>query len=568
MHKKTLKLIFCTAVISFLYGCASDTALISNVNRKVETSGYTAIEQLSSRVQPVQPTLFGYSDNSWLPLRRVERSPLELANAKTDAVQIEINQRITSLNDVAGTVSSLTGLSVYIDPDMTSTSAATTSGPTPPVTPPVPTGPVGLMPAPMPPNFPAAVPFGPSGPMGSFGGASPPTGPITASSPFNANYSGSLTGFMNLVAAYYSVNWKSEASGLRFFLLDSRTFRVAALPGDTRMSSAVDSVSSSSSSSGGSASATQMGSSSNSTGVSYAALSVWTALESSIKQMLSAKGKVVASPATGTITVTDTPSILSRVTEFVNYQNASLDRQVSVNVRVLSVELNDSDSYGINWDSVYSNLNSAANPFSVALKTTFPMTVGAGSLVLSSPATSTSRWAGSSAMISALSTQGKVSELTSASLVTLNNQASPLNVGRRVSYLAASSSSQVLNAGTTTTLTPGTLQTGFSMTLVPHILSDRDLLLQYSIDLSSLLKLSTITSGDSSIQVPDVATSNFIQRVRIGSGETLVVAGFDQDNLSAVASGIGAAENTALGSRTGSTKRSMLVIMIQPTLMN
>lgn len=554
MNMQTLKFTACTVAVSLLFGCASDTALIATINKKVDLSKDKAIEQLSSRVLPVQPALFGYSDNSWLPLRRVERSATELANAKTDGVQIEINQRITSLNEVAGTISSLTGLSVYIDPDVITTS---TTPPIPASTPfstPMPTGPQGPMPSPIPGN------------LAGYGGAIPPAGPITSSSPFNANYSGSLTGFMNLVAAYYGVYWKSEAAGLRLFVLDSRTFRVSALPGDTRLSSAVDSVSSSAS--GGTSASTQTGSSTNSTGVSYANLSVWSALETSVKQMLSAKGKVIASPATGTITVTDTPSSLSRVAEFVNYQNASLDRQVSVNVRVLSVELNDSDSYGINWDSVYSNLNSVANPFSVALKTAFPMAAGAGSLVLSSPVTSTSRWAGSSAMISALSTQGRVSELTSASLVTLNNQAAPVNVGRRVSYLASSATSQVPNAGTTTTLTPGSVQTGFSMTLVPHILSDREMLLQYSIDLSSLLKLATITSGNSSIQTPDVSTSNFIQRVRIGTGETLVVAGFDQDNLSAVLNGIGSAENTALGNRTGAVKRTMLVVMIQPTLAN
>lgn len=275
---------------------------------------------------------------------------------------------------------------------------------------------------------------------------------------------------------------------------------------------------------------------------------------------------MIASPATGTITVTDTPSVLARVTEYINGQNSALNRQVSVNVRVLSVELTDGDNYGINWDAVYSNLASASNPFSVALKTAFPVASGAGNIIISAPATSASRWAGSSAMISALSTQGRVSELTSSTLVTLNNQPAPVNVGRRVSYLASSSTTQTANVGATTALTPGTVQTGFSMTLVPHIIDGKEMLLQYSLDLSSLLRLSTITSGTSSIQAPDISTSNFIQRVRIQSGETLVVAGFDQDNLSAVSNGIGSAENAALGSRNGTRKRTMLVVLIQPNI--
>jgi type IVB pilus formation R64 PilN family outer membrane protein len=158
-----------------------------------------------------------------------------------------------------------------------------------------------------------------------------------------------------------------------------------------------------------------------------------------------------------------------------------------------------------------------------------------------------------------------VSELTSATLVTLNNQPAPVNVGKRTAYLA-SSTSTVSNGTTTTTLTPGTVQTGFSMTVVPNIIDGRELLLQYSLDLSALVSMLSISSGTSSIQVPDVSTSNFIQRVRMQSGETLVVGGFDKDNLSAVSQGIGSAENTAAGSRKGSTTRTMLVVLIQPNL--
>lgn len=533
---------------ALLSGCVSPTSMSGKINSDVAVTKVKAEELISSRNAPVEPTLFGYSDQSWIPLRKIERSERDLQNAKTDGIQIEINQRLSGLNDIAGVISSLTSLPVFVDADVVAptTSQALAAAPLPGG--PLPAGGLGGIPSPFP----------------TGAGSSAPVGQITANTAFAANYSGNLTGFMNLVAAYYGVFWKTEASGLRFYLMDSKTFRIAALPGDTRLSSTVESASTSSG--GASSSSTQTGSSANSTGVNYSGLSVWLALETGIKQMLSAKGKVVASPATGTVTVTDTPSILSKVTEFVNIQNGALNRQVSVNVRVLSVELSDGDNYGINWDAVYSNLQSAKNPFSVALKTAFPVAAGAGSLVISSPVGSTSRWAGSSAMISALSTQGRVSELTSSTLVTLNNQAAPVNVGRRVSYLAQSSTTQTANVGSTTSLTPGTVQTGFSMTLIPHILNDQEMLIQYSLDLSSLLKLNTITSGTTSIQAPDVSTSNFIQRVRMQSGETLVVAGFDQDNLSAVLNGIGSPSNTALGSQQANTKRTMLVVLIQPTL--
>ena len=543
--------------MSLLAGCTGP-ASNQSLNSKVDAVQTEAQRLIANRVAPVDTSPVTYNDQSWIPLRKVEKSDRDRANAKADTVQIEINQRFTSLNDVAGAISSLTGLPVFVGSDVQTATGALSSAAGMPMPLPLPNGVLsGASGGPLPVGF-----------TGIQGMASAlPNGPISVGSPYSANYAGSLTGFMNMVSAYYGIFWKTEASGLRFFLMDSKSYRIAALPGDTRLSSSVESTSSASSGGGaGGSSGTQNGSSANSTGVGYSGLSVWAALEASVKQMLGASGKVVASPATGTITVTDTPSVLSRVTEYINEQNKSLNRQVSVNVRVLSVELNEGQNYGINWDSVYKNLASASNPYALALKTAFPTVTGAGNLIISAPSASSSRWAGSSAMISALSTQGRVSELTSATLVTLNNQAAPVNVGRRVSYLASSATTQTANVGSTTSLTPGTVQTGFSMTLVPHIIDSKEILLQYSLDLSSLLQLKTITSGDSTIQTPDVSTSNFIQRVRIQTGETLVVAGFDQDNLSAVADGIGSPKNALMGQQTGLTKRSMLVILIQPNL--
>jgi type IVB pilus formation R64 PilN family outer membrane protein len=552
-----MKYTLITIAIAILSGCAT-----YDVTPRVAVAKKQAEKLLAIPVKPVDANPVSFSEESWIPLRRIDRSDRDLANLKADGVQIEINQRFTSLNDVAGTISSLAGMPVAIESDVNSMSvrtsqadsASTFAALTPQLTP-QPVGlPVGAMPRPMPTPL--------NGPQ-MIGQSIIPSGQISVSSPFSANYSGNLTGFMNIVSAYYGISWKTESSGLRFFVMESKTFRIAALPGDTRLNSVVESTSSTST---GNQGATQSGGSANSTGVTFAGLSVWASLESSIKQMLSTAGRVVASPATGTITVTDTPSIMARVSEFVKDQNQALNRQVTVNVRVLSVDVNDTDDYGINWDAVYSNLTSVANPYSFAIKSALPLISGAGNIVLSAPRGSVSKWAGSSAMIAALSTQGRVSELTSATLVTLNNQPAPINVGRRVSYLASSSTTQTTGAGATTTLMPGTVQTGFSMTLVPHIINGHELLLQYSIDISSLLRLSTIDSGSSSIQTPDISTSNFIQRVRLQSGETLVVAGFDQDNLSAVSNGVGIAVNPLLGTRAGKTKRSMLVVMIQPTL--
>jgi len=560
-----MKKLTCIATaIAVLTGCASSPAHLSAVQQKSNQQKERIEQLLSASSSDSGPV--AYSDRSWIPLRKVERTSRDSGKEQTDAVQIEINQQFANLNDVVGTISSLTGWPVILAEEVLN--PASGAG-----------GQAGSRPAgataPTPSMFPAPV----SAPPGSPGGSgprpasAPPSGAITPASPYSVNYSGTLTGFINQVAAYYGVYWKVTPAGIRLYQLDSRTFRLAALPGDTRFSSNVSAgASTSGSSSGGSAGpsapgsgggSAQSGTSANSTGIAYNELSVWSSIETSIKQMLGANGKVVASPATGTITVTDTPPVLDRVAEFIEEQNKALNRQVTVNVRVLSVELNDGETYGIQWDAVFANLSASGV---IGLKTAATGAQGVGNLILSAPPSSSSRWAGSSAIISALSTQGRVTELTAATVTTLNNQAVPVNIGRRVSYLASSSTTTTPDVGATTTLTPGTVNTGFSMTLVPHILDSKELLLQYSLDLSSLLQMKSISAAGTTIETPDISTSSFIQRVRLHSNETLVVAGFDQDNLSAVADGVGRPDNVLAGKRNGSSKRTMLVILIQPTM--
>lgn len=556
MMKKTFLVLVISAVAA---GCAGPASLH---NIKAQTEANKAqIQKMLPPAAPVSVSPVSYSDRSWIELRKVERSAREQGQEKTDQVQLEVHQQFSSLNDVAGAISSLTGLPVVVASEVTAMAAAALATQAPAVAAPVPPG----IPLPMPgAPIPGVAPPGAQMPRPL--GATP-SGPITPMSPFLANYSGSLTGFMNLVAAYYGVSWKVSGASLRFFLQESRTFRIVALPGNTRLSSSVDSGANTGSDGAASAGAgpTQSASTRNSTGVGYDGLSVWSAMESAIRQMLGTNGRVVASPATGTITVTDTPAVLEKVAEYVDEQNKALNRQVTVNVRVLSVELNEGETYGIQWDVVYANL-AAASQYGLGFRTAATSADGVGNLILSAPTSSASRWAGSSAMISALSSQGRVTELTSATLVTLNNQAVPVNIGRRISYLASSSTSQTADVGTTTSLTPGTVNTGFSMSLVPHVIDGKEMLLQYSLDLSSLLRMKTISSGGNTIETPDISTSSFIQRVRLQSNETLVVAGFDQDNLSAVAQGVGHPENTAMGNRNGATKRTMLVILIQPSL--
>ncbi|KWK85034.1 PilN family type IVB pilus formation outer membrane protein [Burkholderia ubonensis] len=427
---------------------------------------------------------------------------------------------------------------------------------------------------PLPPGMPAGASSG-----GKAGGGAGADGGGTSFAPVRIVYAGgSLRGLLDAACARFGVFWKYEQGTIRFFFTDTRTFQVNAIPGDSSLNASVVSGATSDGTSGGSQSGGAggggNGANSGSTGLTAnntantavnSQLSVFNGLQSAIQSMLSRYGSSVSSPATGSISVTDTPDVLERVAAFMTQQNRSLSRQVLLNVTVLSVSLNAGDAYGIDWSLVYKTMSASfgvTNPFTpVAL--TSPADLSATVL---SP---TSRFNGTKLLIRALSQQGTVRRKTSASVTTLNNQPVPVQVAKQTGYLASVSTTNTANVGSSTALTPGTVTTGFNMTLLPHVLDDGTVMLQFSTNISSLLQLKDVTSsearGATKIQTPDVDMRNFLQRVAMKSGETLVISGYEGTNDSLDERGVGTPKMIALGGGYEAQRtREVIVILITP----
>ncbi len=522
------KKLIVVAVAVLLSGCATSmTAKIEDGVRKADASSVQAMESLRAAkpVEKVEAESVRRVDKVWLPVSKV--SELDYRSAPILNRVVSVNRRFANASDAAAYITSLTGIPVSVSGVLTSQSTTASA-----------------------PLQPAAQGVGQGGPV------------ATQWPTHLVSYSGRLSGLMDILAARFGLYWEPEGEGVRLFKTKSGTFRLAALPGDSSMLSSVGTQASGSAGSTGGAASNS--SAEQKSGIQFTGLSVWRGVEDSIKAMLTPDGRVVVTPATGTVTVDDTPPTLERIAKFVADQNVALTRQVVLNVRVLGIELNESNSYGINWDAVYSNLGRG---FGVAMSTASGLPSPTGNLTFNIVNTS-SMWDGTRAMLEALSKQGKVSQITSASIVTINNQPAPIQVGRQRSYLASSTTTiGTGGAGNTTTLVPGTLMTGFSMSVLPHILDSGRLMLQYSGDISSLIELVTVSSDGSSIQVPEIDTRNFLQRVMMNTGETLVLAGFEQVNLSGSKRGIGSADNIAMGGGVStSDNRSVLVVLIQPVM--
>lgn len=267
-------------------------------------------------------------------------------------------------------------------------------------------------------------------------------------------------------------------------------------------------------------------------------------------------GRASANPELGILTVTARPRAVERIALYIESINSRFAQNVMIDVKIYSVTMDKQASLGFSMDAIYKYLNGnglsvvGAQPIRTGTGTPGQLTVN-----IDNPR---SRLYGSSIIAQALSQIGNVALQTEGQVATVNGQPAPIQVVNEVNYLATSSTTQTPNVGSTTALTPGSRMVGLTGNFLPVIIGDNRILLQYQLQLSTLTALTTVTSGTSLIQTPQISSQSLQQQAFVKDGQSIVLFGFDQNRATADAAlGIG---NASTATRS---ERQMLVIVMQ-----
>lgn len=408
-----------------------------------------------------------------------------------------------------------------------------------------------------------------------------------ASSPAYApslSYNGNLKGLLDAIAAKLDAAWSYDGptNTAHFYRYETKVFTLATTPGSATTDAGVGGAN-------GKTVQGQQGSSTTVAGASAATsykgdLEVWKTVGAAVKSMLSHDGAVTLSEATGTLVVRDRYDRVDQVAQYIKQVNARLQLGIQVNVTIYRVSVNNGDDHGIDWSVMYNALGRLADDVGATIATTPVSVAGSTSLVFNAPqsanraGTVNNLFAGSNLMVQALSTLGHASVETHQVIFTTNNQPSTIKVVNDQSYLAEAtsmftngvSSGQTGVVGAGATLTPGSVETGLTMQVLPSVQADgQHLLVQLTLSDSTLESLNTIASGGNEIQVPDVSARQTIQRAWLRSGQTLVLAGFDEShNQNTTKTPFG--ERTWLfgGNRSLIHARDAIVIVVTPVVTN
>jgi type IVB pilus formation R64 PilN family outer membrane protein len=358
---------------------------------------------------------------------------------------------------------------------------------------------------------------------------------------FTLLYTGTVKGLLDNITSRANVFWHWDAQQRRIDIYRQtiRHFEVHALVGSYDFAQNVSNSSGTqagASSNGGSTSTgvTGQSQSDENTAMKAATIDVWKSITADVKSMLSVDGVISPGDSVGYLTVKDTPSRLLTVQKYVNQLNDRLSHMVAVRVDVIDVSLDHTSNYGIDWNAVYTK----AGSYGVSLVTN--NIGGALSNTLTGTVLSTgSRWSTSKAIVAALNTQGDASIVTTETLSTQSGMPAPVKVAKETTYLASVSQTLATQGTTQATLTPGVVTAGTTMMILPFVENDGHVMMQLSMDISTLDGIDTVSSGGDTIQTPHLSVKNFLERLNVQSGQTILVSGFQQAQDSNKYSGIG-----------------------------
>jgi type IVB pilus formation R64 PilN family outer membrane protein len=293
----------------------------------------------------------------------------------------------------------------------------------------------------------------------------------------------------------------------------------------------------------------------------------WASLECKVRTVLTAGGSAVYSSTTSSLLVRDTRATLDRVARIVDEHNTMLSKMLVLDVRVMSVSTEESEDFGLAWDGVFRNILSAYP--NVSMRLLSPQSLASsqgGGVVLNNSADI------GTALASAIARIGNARTLHAGQQLTRNNFPVTFQKAQSLSYVSQTTSGGSTSSGGTTVVTqPGITQsvvnTGFVFRVIPSMLSGDRILVDMVLSISNLDSLNTFTSGNQTVQSPNVSYMTSQNPVILRSGEYVAFQAYEFTNDEGQRNALDPRGVIGTSAR-GRTTRERLVIIMRATVAN
>ena len=239
----------------------------------------------------------------------------------------------------------------------------------------------------------------------------------------------------------------------------------------------------------------------------------------------------------GLVSVTGTKAQLERVQEYISKLNKSLKKQVMIDVRIVSVDLNNEYQRGVDWSKFDLSFNSylGGNPLTPSQFTfgrwnethtawdivTPSMNPIRGGFILQGAVNINLE-----GVINFLDTTGTTRVVSSPKIMTMNNQQALISVGDNINYQIINSVANNETGTTNVDVEQYSTFIGILLNLLPEVSDDGKIMLRINPSLNTFkYKEDNIRQNTPRTIAPDTMQKKLSSVVHINSGDTVVLGG-------------------------------------------
>ncbi len=280
------------------------------------------------------------------------------------------------------------------------------------------------------------------------------------------------------------------------------------------------------------------------------------------KKLAEPKGSYIVDKPIGLITVTAPRHVIKEVEDYITSLQKEIYKQVSIEAKIIEVQLTDDSSIGINWNSVLKNFSvdgavafgsqalDAANGIT-SVGQVFPYVFSNDddgewkndtnhgksydpTRLVSNVRINTANF---DVFLNALKTQGNTKILSNPKISVLNGQPAMISVGRNVTYIKNIKSETDTDTGVVSyTIDPGTILSGVGLGLTATILNNNEIIMNLVPVTSELIEgtekeITVAGEGATALKMglPVVNVREMSTIVKVKDGEMLVIGGLISD---------------------------------------
>lgn len=250
-----------------------------------------------------------------------------------------------------------------------------------------------------------------------------------------------------------------------------------------------------------------------------------------VEQYMTQAGQIAAG-AGGLLVITDTKSSLDQIEKYIEHENRMRSRRVEFVFEEITIEKNDSEQAGIDWNLMF---ESAGQGTGVNISGLNSLIEQQGAALSLGASIGTGQWASTSVALQALSRVGKIVD---RKLNTFgSNSGQPVTTGRpeRQKYISEMKQTQSYsnNSAPTVSVTQDEEVSGRLLTLIPHAYANGDinLALKYDNTPTPMFEKQVMPDG-SYVQSPMSTTDLLVRTATVRSGQPFIISAYSHNTAS------------------------------------